>query len=350
MSRPLLLTLFIGALLGWIVFCTQTHGPEIGRKLLSEIDSITQQTASGLDIKIDGHTATLIGMTDSQDHKIEIGNAYLAHPAIDAVDNQIKVLNPLSIKGLDLPKNTLGTGYIYDGKQLEIIGGVPGVYTAERLQKEISTQLKGLSVDTSSVVPGYAGISNWKKHHDTIVDTLAKMRSGQVALTPSKVYGNLQTDERYLRQRATKAFQNWPGFSPAEFQYKLVARNLSPAGLACQKDFETTLTGEHIRFDVGSAAVSADSQPLLNKLVGIMKKCPGAKIEVEGHTDADGADASNLTLSQARAASVKAILIQKGQDANKIKAIGYGEKRPIATNATETGKEQNRRIEFRVIE
>ena len=73
-------------------------------------------------------------------------------------------------------------------------------------------------------------------------------------------------------------------------------------------------------------------------------------LEVSGHTDNVGDDAKNLLLSQNLANSVMNYLIQKGVSAGQLKAMGYGERQPIADNATDEGRKQNRRVMFTVLE
>lgn len=72
------------------------------------------------------------------------------------------------------------------------------------------------------------------------------------------------------------------------------------------------------------------------------------KIEIGGHTDYTGSDAYNQTLSQKRASAVRAYLISQGISAERLTAKGYGEAKPIASNETEEGKAENRRVEFKI--
>ena len=74
---------------------------------------------------------------------------------------------------------------------------------------------------------------------------------------------------------------------------------------------------------------------------------PDLRISIEGHTDSDGDDASNLDLSERRAASVKGFLIANyGIDASRLESVGLGETVPVADNSTPDGKQQNRRVEL----
>ena len=100
-----------------------------------------------------------------------------------------------------------------------------------------------------------------------------------------------------------------------------------------------------VLFDTGKYELK-DSEEL-TELAGKLKTIK-ATITIEGHTDSDGSDESNLVLSQNRAEAVKSFLISNGVSEEKIVAEGFGEKDPIATNETEEGKQMNRRVEIMV--
>ncbi len=100
-----------------------------------------------------------------------------------------------------------------------------------------------------------------------------------------------------------------------------------------------------INFEVGSAVITADSTAVLDGAAEFLL-ANGTVVEIAGHTDADGDDASNLALSQARAEAVMAYLADKGVPAENMTAVGYGETQPVASNDTPEGKAENRRIEF----
>jgi outer membrane protein OmpA-like peptidoglycan-associated protein len=80
-----------------------------------------------------------------------------------------------------------------------------------------------------------------------------------------------------------------------------------------------------------------------------MKEYPNAKFSIEGHTDADGKDASNQTLSESRAAAVQGYLVEHGIAASRLTSVGYGETKPIDSNKTKAGKANNRRVEVKLV-
>lgn len=105
-----------------------------------------------------------------------------------------------------------------------------------------------------------------------------------------------------------------------------------------------------INFETGSDQMKQSSYDILNKMADILKENPNMVIEVAGHTDNVGDDQKNLLLSENRAKSVMNYLLTKGVEAKQLKAVGYGETKPIASNETEEGRLANRRVMFTVLE
>jgi OOP family OmpA-OmpF porin len=114
----------------------------------------------------------------------------------------------------------------------------------------------------------------------------------------------------------------------------------------CQQLFSDLLAKGKIRFDSGRATIDPDSAGLLDRLIETALRCPTSNIEIAGHTDTDGEDASNQSLSEKRAQAVADYLVKAGLPAGRFTAMGYGSTQPVAENDTDEGKAQNRRIEF----
>jgi outer membrane protein OmpA-like peptidoglycan-associated protein len=103
-----------------------------------------------------------------------------------------------------------------------------------------------------------------------------------------------------------------------------------------------------IMFDVGKAALKQPSRDELGKLAVILNKYEDTNILLEGHTDATGTDEYNLDLSRQRAQSVSNHLAGVGVNATRFTIMGYGESQPVASNDTEDGRQQNRRVEVAI--
>ncbi|MGQ1889489.1 OmpA family protein [Thermophagus sp. OGC60D27] len=107
---------------------------------------------------------------------------------------------------------------------------------------------------------------------------------------------------------------------------------------------------DNILFTSGRATLRAASYESLNRLVRLLKENPSVKIEVSGHTDNTGSASLNKRLSRERAFAVKRYLESQGIPGDRIQYVGYGYEHPIASNATEEGRAQNRRVEIKVID
>jgi OmpA-OmpF porin, OOP family len=102
-----------------------------------------------------------------------------------------------------------------------------------------------------------------------------------------------------------------------------------------------------ILFNVNAAVIKPESAGVMKEIADVLKKFPEVKVMIVGHTDSDGQDAANLSLSQKRAAAVKESLVKEyGIEEGRIQTDGKGEKEPVGDNKTREGKAQNRRVEF----
>ena len=122
-----------------------------------------------------------------------------------------------------------------------------------------------------------------------------------------------------------------------------------PTPQECVQQIAVVTDQRKITFDPGSATLSAEAQPVVDAIAGILKRCPTVSVLVAGYTDSQGRDQMNLELSQSRADAVLEALQSRRIPVAEFESIGFGEARPIADNATETGREANRRIEFTLI-
>lgn len=101
-----------------------------------------------------------------------------------------------------------------------------------------------------------------------------------------------------------------------------------------------------IKFDVDKATLKPESMGPINKIYQLMQKDASLNFSVEGHTDADGYESTNLTLSKERGKAVMDKLISMGIAADRLKSTGWGESKPLDNNNTPEGKANNRRVEF----
>lgn len=104
-----------------------------------------------------------------------------------------------------------------------------------------------------------------------------------------------------------------------------------------------------ITFDPGSVQINESAGRVLDRIAAVLPDCRHVRMEISGHTDSQGGEEMNLNLSQSRADAVLNGLLARGVLVSNLVAQGYGESQPLASNETENGREQNRRIEFRLL-
>jgi outer membrane protein OmpA-like peptidoglycan-associated protein len=104
-----------------------------------------------------------------------------------------------------------------------------------------------------------------------------------------------------------------------------------------------------VQFDFNKSDIRPDARPILDEAIATLKQHPGITIAVEGFTDDIGTPAYNQALSVRRARAVEAYLAAGGIAANRMTVEGFGESRPVASNATADGRAQNRRVELRIV-
>jgi outer membrane protein OmpA-like peptidoglycan-associated protein len=102
----------------------------------------------------------------------------------------------------------------------------------------------------------------------------------------------------------------------------------------------------YINFDTGKSTIKPESKSIIEQIVQMLKANPDLKLSIEGHTDNVGNPMSNKTLSEERAKSVVAAIVDQGIGIERLSPSGYGQDRPIGDNKTEEGRAKNRRVEL----
>ncbi len=116
----------------------------------------------------------------------------------------------------------------------------------------------------------------------------------------------------------------------------------SPTDAAAIRNIQSS-----VEFETGRAILTKASTLKLDELAKLLKRYPDVKMNIEGYTDSAGDDAKNMKLSESRALACKTYLVDKGLPSSKLKSKGFGELRPVASNANPKGRAKNRRVEFK---
>lgn len=207
--------------------------------------------------------------------------------------------------------------------------------------KETSTFTQGRVFDAQTKKPIGANVQLYDINTDALVQQVkADVENGAytVVLNQGKQYGMFVTAPEYLLKSISFDYS-----SKAAFNTLTLDIYLDPI----TKGASAVLN--NLFFATGKYELEKKSKTELDKIIAFMAANPQVQIEISGHTDDVGDDKSNKELSNKRASSVAAYLIEHGVKKEKIRFIGYGESRPLKPNTTEQNQQQNRRIEMRIL-
>lgn len=191
------------------------------------------------------------------------------------------------------------------------------------------------------------------------IDALHQTQEGRLAVTPGGIvvdgWGLLpdigETVEEMLKDRGERVTVN------VRFNAEAAAAEAKAEELAamsqpeiCAEEIGAILEAQSIQFRPGSADISPESRGVIAAIADVLRSCPGAQLEVAGHTDSQGREETNRALSTKRAEAVKAALEAQQLPLIIFRARGYGAEYPVAENDTEAGRRLNRRIELTLFE
>jgi OmpA-OmpF porin, OOP family len=230
------------------------------------------------------------------------------------------------------------TGYVPDNSVHGAIVAAAGrKFFNEKVVDNLKDSVGAPSGFASAVVPALGALSRLSTGTLVVSDR-------EVDLSGDSFY---ETAPAQIRSNLTRDFpQGWQ--LKADMSVKPAAAPVDAT--VCQQLFSELLAKGTIRFESGRSTLDPDSSGLLDRLVETALRCPATNVEIAGHTDTDGENASNHALSERRAQAVVDYLVKAGLPAGRFTAMGYGSTQPVATNETDLGKAQNRRIEFTVRE
>ncbi len=228
------------------------------------------------------------------------------------------------------------TGYVPDKNVHAAIAAAAGrKFFSEKVVDNLKASIGAPSGFVSAVVPALGALSRFSTGTLVVTDREVKLS------------GDAFYDAAVTQIRASLARDFPEGWQvTADISVKPASAPVDPT--VCQQLFSELLAKGKVRFESGRATIDPDSAGLLDRLIEIAMRCPTANIEIAGHTDADGEEAVKQTLSEKRAQAVADYLVKAGLPANRFTAMGYGSSQPVASNDTDEGKAQNRRIDFLV--
>lgn len=217
----------------------------------------------------------------------------------------------------------------------------PQIEKVVGVNKVSLTVFKGKTIDAITEKPVEASIEiTDNKTGQVIEDFTTNSATGKFLLTlkAGKNYGIAVKADGYL-------FHSENFDIPNGSAYNLVNKVIRLKNIKVGSKIQL----RNIFFDIGKSTLRPESNAELNRLVKLMKDVPSLKVEISGHTDNTGSASLNNQLSQDRAQAVVNYLVSHGISKGRLTAKGYGSSQPIASNNTASGRQQNRRTEFKII-
>lgn len=186
------------------------------------------------------------------------------------------------------------------------------------------------------------------------LEGLGQLSNGVVSVTPEKLIltgntGNPDASTEIASLLAGKLGEGTAFDVNVTYQKKLDPVLGLPTPSECEAEIGAIVAAGKINFEPGSATIDASALGTMDDIATILKRCGDLQLEIQGYTDSQGREEMNLALSQSRSESVLNELRARRVSTASFKAVGYGEKSPVADNDTPAGREANRRIEFRLV-
>ncbi len=204
-------------------------------------------------------------------------------------------------------------------------------YDKERT--EVSDEMRRTAVDDLKTAQANLGRTE---------DRVTREQAARIAAESKAASANVETDKARAETDKAKAET-----AAAKAKVDEMRAALIRAGQLAENERGLVITlNSGVLFRSGRSTVLPAAGRKLIEVAAVLRGSPERRVTVEGYTDTDGDDASNQVLSQARADAVRAFLVSQGVAAENMSAVGYGESRPIATNATVEGRANNRRVEI----
>jgi len=186
------------------------------------------------------------------------------------------------------------------------------------------------------------------------LEALSRLANGAVTIQPEDVQlrgvsGNPDGRDEIARLLLEKLGQDARFTAEVRYDERLDPALAIPTPEQCLARLLEAKGDRKINFEPGSADLDAEGRNIMDDIATVLRECGEIPLEIQGHTDSQGSEGGNLRLSQERADTVLNELANRRVLSASFRAVGFGEGTPVADNATEEGRELNRRIEFALI-
>ena len=370
MNRNKLIPILLFLLLLLIILCTWCHTDKIVKnraispsEMIHSNSNVLKPKPINFDLQKNKNLFELEGSFSTQEEveKIysalgsnELDNSSIINENLTSKDDVITLTQAL----LPLFCEKYETGSIhYKNSKLIIEGIVP----TQADKDALSTLLTNSTVPSENntiIVPAEPTteeIVAIQAQEETKLQALKDEQAQQEAIAEAKKVkeekAKLLADEKAAQEDKELAkAQKQEALKAAELKAQLLANEQKEQVVqAIETKIKKIIAFEDINFELNKATLTEKSINTVKQIATVLKEHQNVHVEIGGHTDDSGDETYNLTLSQSRVDAVKQRLVQMEVSANRIKAIGYGETKPLVSNDTEENRRQNRRVEFKIL-
>jgi OmpA-OmpF porin, OOP family len=246
----------------------------------------------------------------------------------------------------------------HDGKQVILSGSVPDENARDALLAAARRSFGSTPVNDKTQKRADGAPAGFTAAAEVGLVQLAKLEAGSAVITDAELtlVGLASTDDiatdantAVAKVTGTIAGSSTVVARPKPAQATVAAVPAASADQVCTAGLKDASSQGRIQFESLKTVILPQSMPVIDGIASLLKKCPGMKVEVSGHTDSTGHASFNKSLSLRRASAVTAALAKAGIDRSRLRMNGHGSEKPVASNATQNGRASNRRIEFNVL-
>lgn len=327
---------FLGLVL-LCLFCVRCHAPHIEAELTEQ--GREQLIAAGFDpamlIDVDGRDAKLEGLAKSEDDRASVARLVTEVPGMRTVDNRLSLPVPIRFE-LDRSRTMAALrGRLPNAAHREaIVSRAHELWGAEAVSDE-------LQVDPAVVEPAWlSGLPDALGAFSLRTEGGSFVIDGEELTIGGRMFA--ESARRALLEQLGGAL---PGLAIADRSEVRPPANADEL----QATLNTAVLSRTVEFASNSDELTLLGRSVLDEIFELLSSQEGVRIGISGHTDDQGDDDYNLSLSRRRADAARDYLTVKGLAAGRFETTGFGETKPIADNATPEGRLRNRRIEFAVL-
>jgi len=376
MNRSKLMTILLFLLLLLIILCTWFHSPQIANKQTimkstPHITMVNEDKPKPINFYFtkNENKFALTGNFANQENVNKLHNSLDVKDLKDTTIINSKLKNNLHVISLTqsiLPLfNKFINGSItYEEDKLTIKGTVDSETTKTNIENLLHASeieyINSINVVIAGPTDEEIAAIKLKKEQEE-ANRIAKIEAEKLAQEEKRVAELKAKEEadRVAKLEAEKIAQEEKRVAELKAQEeaekvakleaeKIAREKLIIAAHAIEEEIKHVIDLENINFEVNKARLTEKSIDTISHIANILQEHKNISVEIAGHTDSDGDEKYNLTLSQKRVDTVKKRLIEMNIDTARLTAIGYGETQPIVDNDTKENKQLNRRVEFKV--